>query len=239
MPTWPTTLPPRPLVEGYRETWEDRRIVAPTEMGPGKVRAASTASLRTFVMAWDVQHAQAERLIAFYREDTLAGELRFDLLHPRTGVGTLSVRFVQPPVLTPWLPEWWLARTTLDAVISAPLSTGALAWPAALPIAPLMGAYEETHADLAVRSDLPGGVMQIRRRTMAATRQARATWVLTGREVEILEALYEGDTVGGALPWTWEHPIDGQVTVAFAGPLELRAVDADLFEAAVPLEILR
>ncbi len=238
MPTWPSALPQAFPADAYREAFEDRRIIARTETGPGKVRPRGRASLRRLEVGFEATASQVATLRTFYGSDTLAGATRFTFPHPRKD-GTVEARFIRPPRLRPYGGDLWEAALALDYVVPPTTGLGALVWPPSLPLAPLIEAYDEQFADLAlVGDDLGSGLPEIRRRTTAAAAPLRTTFRLTGPQVETLEKFYEGDTVGGCLPFTWTHPRDGEVRTAFAGGPEIRALGGDLYDVVIPLEVL-
>jgi hypothetical protein len=237
MATWPLVNPPAPLVDGYVESFEDRRIVFTTEYGPAKARPRTSRPVRVFQVAWaPLDVAAVQQLETFYRVTTRAGEIPFDWPHPRTQA-TIAARFTGPAVRAPLLPGVWRLAATLDAVVTPPAGTGALVWPASLPQQPLLAAYEESYGQYAVHGDLPGGAPVGRRRTTADPGPIRVTFVLTLAQVLTFDGFYEEDTKGGALPFTWTHPDRGAVRLAFTAGPQIRALDVGVFELAGALEV--
>lgn len=98
MPSWPETLPPRPLAEGYKETLPDTVLRTQMESGPAKLRARTSAGVAGIDCAYHLSAAQADALAEFYKETLTYGSLAFDFTHPRTGA-SVSCRFKRPPAL--------------------------------------------------------------------------------------------------------------------------------------------
>lgn len=236
MAAWPSTLPAWPLVDGYSEGLEDRRIVFEPEYGPIKARPRTSVPVRTFVAPYMLTTAQAVTLETFYRVTTRASELRFDWVHPRTDA-VLAARFTKPPefVAVP-RPETWRTVVTLDVLLSPlPTGTGALMWPLTLPLWPLLETYGEQMAEYAIHSDL-AGVPMSRRRTTAAPRPVKASVRLTLAQVATFDGFYESDTKGASVPFTWTHPRDGAVAAAFAEGPTIRALTPKVYEVTFALE---
>lgn len=458
MPTWPATLPAKPLVHGYRESFEDRRIVSPVEIGSPRVRPRSAVGYRTFTLPYHLSTSQLENLKAFYRQEARAGEVAFDLPHPRTGE-TISVKFWGEPQVAavPTAEQKWRTTVSVLHVLPPTAGLGALVWPPplyratvladnpvaywrlgetsgtqavdasgngwhgvyegsitlgesglltgdsdtavrfpdtgntnrvsisgfnvsfpngisceawikkaagvqgtylrrgndfmldadggsnrlrftinaqfglgtylnfpqdglrhhvagtfdgstlrvyldgqqvsssqftgtvnngstllrlgnqddqptrvfrgvldevalyahplspdrvlahyedgiqadgpSLPLAPLIEAYDEQFAALAVRTEFPDGTPRARRRTATWVAPLTVAFNLTADQVKTFERFFEGDTKGGALDWTWTHPREGQVRAAFAGAPELTAYDKFRYRLTVPLEM--
>ncbi|MFW5909188.1 MAG: hypothetical protein ACOCUM_00300 [Thiohalospira sp.] len=93
MPTWPSTLPDKPLQQGYEE--QPRKDVLRTSMdqGPAKVRRRGTAKPVRVPMELHLTSDQADTLASFVDDDLEDGTLRFDWEHPRTG-DSVQFRFV-------------------------------------------------------------------------------------------------------------------------------------------------
>ena len=91
IPTWPASLPQKPLRDGFEESLAINTIATPMDAGPGKTRRRSAAQAPfpcTFVMT----ATQLAALETFIRDDLL-GVRRFNFPHPRTG-STIEVRVV-------------------------------------------------------------------------------------------------------------------------------------------------
>ena len=100
MPTWPLTLPQKPLTEGYREAPVAGAIRSPMEMGPAKQRRRFTGNLITITCVFDLTVAQKATLDTFWFTTLGCGAAAFDWAHPVSGA-VVSARFVadQPPTI--------------------------------------------------------------------------------------------------------------------------------------------
>lgn len=92
MPTWPSTLPQKPLVEGYAETFQSGQVRSEMDTGPPKVRRRFTATVNRFEMSFMMDSTQLDTLESFYETDLEGGVLQFDFPDPR-GTGTKLLRF--------------------------------------------------------------------------------------------------------------------------------------------------
>lgn len=242
MAVWPGTLPAYPLVDGYGEAFEDRRVVFECEYGPARVRPKSTVPVRTFTASYILTSTQIATLETFYRVTTKAGELRFDWAHPRPEATptTLQARFTGAPhIVEAVRKDLWRTTITLDALLSpVPTGTGSLTWPTSLPTWPLLQGYDEQFAELAIQSEMPVGAPLARRRTTSATRPIRANFILTPTQAALLDGFFESDTVGGAAAFTWDHPVLGSVASAFIDGPKLSVVQPGIYRVDVTVEVL-
>lgn len=84
-PTWPSTLPQKPLLSGLAEQTPNTAIRTSMETGPAKVRRRYTAGVRKFPVSFVLTAAQVATMDTFLQETIMSGALPFDWLHPRTG----------------------------------------------------------------------------------------------------------------------------------------------------------
>jgi hypothetical protein len=96
---WPVSLPARPLIGGYEETFPDIALRTQMDAGAAKMRRRYTAAVRPLTVAYRLSDSQVTTLDDFFVNTTAAGSLPFDWVHPRT-LATVSVRFTQPPRMT-------------------------------------------------------------------------------------------------------------------------------------------
>ncbi len=99
-PVWPLSLPQRPLAQGFNERAPDTAIRTQMEAGAAKVRRRFTAGIRTMDMQLRLSADQVATLDAFHDSTLHGGSLRFDWVHPRTGVA-MTYRFVEQPSYAP------------------------------------------------------------------------------------------------------------------------------------------
>lgn len=96
MPSWPTSLPQRPLIEGYQETPPNVLLRTQMDAGPAKVRRRFTAGVRIYSVAYLLTSTQLTTLDSFFVSDCKHGSVSFTWPHPRTGAN-ITVRFLEPP----------------------------------------------------------------------------------------------------------------------------------------------
>lgn len=99
MPSWPQSLPPAPLLDGFVETVPETIIRTAMDQGPAKVRQRSSAGVRVFQMSFLLTKVQTAVFDNFYLNTLNGGALMFDFTHPRTGE-TLALRITKPPEYT-------------------------------------------------------------------------------------------------------------------------------------------
>jgi hypothetical protein len=238
VPIWPESLPAVPLIEGYEEHFEYRGIDFQPDTGPRRVRARETVGCRVYVAPYMLTTAAVATLQTFYRQTTRAGEIRFDWVHPRTRA-VIQARFTGPPKITE-APRPDLRRVIieLDHILSpSPPGTGSFVWPASLPTKPLVDAYDETFAQLAIHSDMHG-IPLARRRTTADAREINASIRVSLAQAVTFDGFYETDLRGAVLAFSWTHPAEGVVNTAFREAPRLTALTPRLMEISLPLEVL-
>lgn len=112
-------------------------------------------------------------------------------------------------------------------------------WPTTLPSLPLAGSYGETQADTTIRTEMETGPAKARRRTTAGVSQLNLSYILSRAEAETLEDFFSEDLAGGALQFSFPHPLkSATVGCRFRRPPTLAAINGDYFRAAVELEVL-
>jgi hypothetical protein len=99
-PTWPLSLPQRPLAQGYNEQAPNTVIRTQMEAGPPKVRRRFTAGIRILGLQLQLTAEQVETLDGFHDATLQGGALAFDWVHPRTGLA-MTCRFAEPPSYVP------------------------------------------------------------------------------------------------------------------------------------------
>ena len=113
-------------------------------------------------------------------------------------------------------------------------------WPSSLPQYVLAAGYEEAAPSTTIRTEMTGGVPKVRRNRTAAVRPVRCQLRLTYAQRDVLDGFYGSDTLGGALPFDWVHPVSrAPVEMMFAGvPTYAPAQNAAHLIASLSLEIL-
>lgn len=110
MATWPSTLPQRPLAEGFTESVVPSVVRTDMDVGPAKMRRRYTSEVRVYSMGLLLTTAQVATLDTFYYT-TLGCVDEFDWTDQRTGAA-ISYRFRSPPAYSEAGPGYW--RTSLD-----------------------------------------------------------------------------------------------------------------------------
>lgn len=98
MPTWPGTLPVRPLEQGYEETMRESQVRSSIDGMPIVQRQRSPGYSKPMSLTFELTSAQLDAFQSFFRTDLGYGAIAFDFTHPRTGA-SVSMRFIggQPP----------------------------------------------------------------------------------------------------------------------------------------------
>lgn len=97
---WPSSLPQRPLVDGYSNIFGDGAKRTDMDSGPPKVRKRFTATVEPLRLAFRVTRAQVATLRAFYRDDCAYGAIAFSFVEPVSGT-SVRVAFSKPPAIVP------------------------------------------------------------------------------------------------------------------------------------------
>lgn len=118
MATWPATLQPYPLIEGYAESPPNTGLRTEMDAGPAKQRQRYTAAPRRITGAIVLRtKAEIDILDAFFVTELKGGTLPFDW-QDRNGT-TRTFRFVVgDDALTygPVDPDQWKARMRLEVL---------------------------------------------------------------------------------------------------------------------------
>lgn len=98
MPTWPGTLPVRPLEQGYEETMRESQVRSSIDGMPIVQRQRSPGYSKPMSLTFELTSDQLDTFQTFYRSTLGFGSVSFDFTHPRTGA-SVSMRFIggQPP----------------------------------------------------------------------------------------------------------------------------------------------
>ena len=99
MATWPTSLPQRPLRNGFGGSIESGRVSSQPEHGPQQYRRRFTATEDPLNATYRMTFDQWQTVKNFYKNTTANGSLPFDWPEPMTG-STISVTFAEPPSFT-------------------------------------------------------------------------------------------------------------------------------------------
>ena len=107
IPTWPTSLPQKPLMAGFqRDTRRTSSSVADRRR-PGEGAPPATAGVTNFEMPFRLTSAQLATFRTFYATDIQAGALTYTWTHPITGAaGVVPHRRAAGRSRRPALPGW-------------------------------------------------------------------------------------------------------------------------------------
>lgn len=112
-------------------------------------------------------------------------------------------------------------------------------WPASLPDHPLLDGYGEQPANPVTSTERNEGPFQARRRFTVTTATIRATWLMTGAQLQELERWLSVDLAGGALSFFMRHPSrDGWARFRFDGPPTWSAMGLDRWRVTTSLVLL-
>ena len=83
MPTWPATLPQKPLAQSFRETLTPNVAVFQPDFGaPPITRRVYTGKVRIVDMSFNLDVNQRRTFLTFYEDTLKDGALAFDMPHP-------------------------------------------------------------------------------------------------------------------------------------------------------------
>jgi len=100
IPSWPSSLPLRPLADGFSETPPNLLVRSATDIGPAKARRRATAGVTRLKAAFRLSPAQLATFRTFLAADLQGGALSFSWTHPLTG-NLGAFRIVPPPSIEP------------------------------------------------------------------------------------------------------------------------------------------
>ena len=107
---WPDTLPQAFSQDGYQETLPNVTIRSEMDAGPAKSRRRFTCQVTPIKGQMVLTTAQKGYLKTFYNTTTAGGSLSFTFPHDGADV----LRFVGPPVITPFAAIDWMADFELE-----------------------------------------------------------------------------------------------------------------------------
>lgn len=84
MATWPSSLPQKPLAEGFAESSAPNVIRTENDAGPTNARRRYTVPVKRYQMRLLLTTAQVATFETFHESTLASGVLPFDWLDPRT-----------------------------------------------------------------------------------------------------------------------------------------------------------
>ena len=113
------------------------------------------------------------------------------------------------------------------------------AWPAALPLQPLVDGFRETLPETTLRTDMDQGPAKIRQRFTRGTGKISARYLLTAAETALLDDFFNTALAGGSLSFDYTHPRTGEIlSCRFRAAPAYAAISAGYFTASLELEVL-
>lgn len=91
MPTWPASVPQRPLQESYSRDPQGNVLHSEMDAGPGQSRRLFTAKAMYFTLPWLMDKTQLDTFEAFWENDIADGSVPFDMPHPETGATVQAI----------------------------------------------------------------------------------------------------------------------------------------------------
>lgn len=85
MPTWPITLPSKPLVDGYQESLPKQFDEQDNQRGKPKRRLMSVMDIEDLNVSFHLTKSQKQVLKDFFKNDCKRGVLPFSFTHPTEG----------------------------------------------------------------------------------------------------------------------------------------------------------
>jgi hypothetical protein len=124
----------------------------------------------------------------------------------------------------------------LGSFADKPAAGAVPTWPAGLP-GPQAADFQEQASLVIVRSEIPVGVAEHRRRTRAGARPMHMTWRLTGAQLVTFETWYDEALGNGARAWSGTHPRTGVTSLwRLTGPYAIRALRGDVYDVSAEVE---
>lgn len=112
-------------------------------------------------------------------------------------------------------------------------------WPVSLPQRPLIRKLQEVAPELRLRTNMDAGPAKMRRRFQAGVRPFVVSMVLTGAQVETLDAFFGTTLQGGTLRFDFTHPRTGVTgEFRFVEPPQYSGVSPGTYEASMQLELM-
>ncbi len=82
-------------------------------------------------------------------------------------------------------------------------------WPVTLPQTPLVEGFSRSRQDARLRTSMDAGPDKVRRRYTAVPENLTCVFVMTDSQLDIFDVFYVDTLLGGALTFTWTHPMTG------------------------------
>ncbi len=115
----------------------------------------------------------------------------------------------------------------------------AVAWPSTLQDLINEQGFALNKGETVLRSDVDVGPNKVRRRFTRPIDTMSGVINLTSVQYEDFEFFFDTETNGGTLPFEFNHPITGVLTLfRFTGPVNYRSIGGGNFQVSMAWEIL-
>ena len=112
-------------------------------------------------------------------------------------------------------------------------------WPATLPQEFVEDSFEETMQSLIISTDMEVGPPKTRKRLTANFTPIKGSIIVTKAQRAIFLTFFHSTIAGGALKFTWKHPITGStVEMKIISPPKITPLGGDYFKIDMDLHIL-
>jgi hypothetical protein len=114
MATWPETLPQEMMIEGYDRSPGNNILRSSMDAGPDKSRRRFTAVPKEVNGKVFLNATQLDTFIAWYEDDLLDGNLRFDWVDHKDGTTEVEYKFLAPYTAQPMGEGYWTINMQLE-----------------------------------------------------------------------------------------------------------------------------
>lgn len=112
-------------------------------------------------------------------------------------------------------------------------------WPSTLPQELIEDNFEETMQNLIISTDMEVGPPKTRRRLTANSTPVKGSIIVTKAQRAIFFTFFHSTIAGGAIKFTWEHPITGTtVKMKIIGQPKITPLGGDYFKIDIDFHIL-
>jgi len=112
-------------------------------------------------------------------------------------------------------------------------------WPSTLPQELIEDGFEETMQSISISTEMEVGPPKTRRRLTANFTPIKGSIIVTKDQRAIFLTFFHSTTAGGAIKFTWDHPITGtSVEMKIVGQPKITPLGGDYFKIDMDLHIL-
>lgn len=111
-------------------------------------------------------------------------------------------------------------------------------WPTTLPTELLQRGYNQSAADVLLRSELDTGPAKVRRRYTAGVQPVTGNTVLSESQLGTLRTFYDTTLLGGSLRFSWKDPVSLVAKeFRFTSPIKW-IINSGWYDVSLELEML-